>query len=235
VWCVKTGPKYPADYVNCLARMTQRHLRAEHTFHCMTDDPRGLDVGIAAAALPTTDLGGCWNKLRLFSPGLVPPPANILYLDLDVVVTGPLDPLAAWLPEETFVGQPDWNRPWFPQFNSSVMRFTAGAHEPLHGDFLRGVDTSALVRGDEWDATTRGYDKTVYRRGWRRFGSDQEWISSRLRRAGGVRRRAFPPGWVVSYKTHARRGLPPDARIVVFHGSPKPHEVDDPFVREHWR
>jgi len=43
------------------------------------------------------------------------------------------------------------------------------------------------------------------------------------------------PGQVVSYKKHVKiRGLG-DARIVYFHGTEKPHEVDAPFIREHWR
>jgi hypothetical protein len=28
--------------------------------------------------------------------------------------------------------------------------------------------------------------------------------------------------------------LPPDTRIVVFHGNPKPHEISDTFVKQHW-
>lgn len=44
------------------------------------------------------------------------------------------------------------------------------------------------------------------------------------------------PGHVVSLKFHdvRRRGLQ-DARIVYFHGRPKPHELNLPWIREHWR
>jgi len=41
---------------------------------------------------------------------------------------------------------------------------------------------------------------------------------------------------VYSYKRHCRgEGLPDDATIVCFHGSPLPHEVDDEWVKEYWR
>ena len=43
-------------------------------------------------------------------------------------------------------------------------------------------------------------------------------------------------GKVVSYKAHAARGLPPSARIVYFHGNPKPNELSHlPWVKESWR
>ena len=42
------------------------------------------------------------------------------------------------------------------------------------------------------------------------------------------------PGKIVSYKADV---MPPGERaaVVCFHGVPKPHEVKDGFVMEHWR
>lgn len=43
------------------------------------------------------------------------------------------------------------------------------------------------------------------------------------------------PGQVVSYKVHVRdKGLG-NARIVYFHGDSKPHEVNEPWLKDHWR
>lgn len=235
VFCVKSGAKYPAEYVNRLRRMVARNLSCPHTFHCLTDDPRGVDEGIVLHPLTPPDPGTCWNKLRLFEQGTAAPGTVILYLDLDVVVTGRLDDLLSWRPEEDFVGQPDWNRPLFPQFNSSVMRLQAGAHPEVADSFREKTSRGALQRRQEWDCTTRSREKVVYWRGWRRFGGDQEWITDALRPKKKVRSRAFPPGWIVSYKKHGRHGLPAGAKIVVFHGSPKPHEVGNDYVRENWR
>ncbi len=235
VFCVKSGAKYPADYANRLHRMVGRNLSLPHTFHCLTDDARGLDPGIVVHSLTPPDPVTCWNKLRIFGHGLAPDGAAILYLDLDVVVTGPLDDLVSFRTEETFLGQPDWNRPLFPQFNSSVMRLTAGAHPEVADLFGTEMRDGGLRRRDEWDGTTLRRDKVVYWRGWRRFGGDQEWITASLRPRRSIRSRAFPPGWIVSYKKHGRGGLPPGAKVVVFHGSPKPHEVANDYVHENWR
>ena len=53
----------------------------------------------------------------------------------------------------------------------------------------------------------------------------------------GVAVDLFPEEWCQSYKLHyLRRGkLSDDCRIVAFHGRPKPHEVNDFWVKENWR
>jgi hypothetical protein len=33
------------------------------------------------------------------------------------------------------------------------------------------------------------------------------------------------PGQVVSYKVHCQKGVPPDARVICFHGAPRPFAV----------
>lgn len=235
VFCVRTGGKYPADYVRRLRSMVRRHLGSAHDFYCLTDSEEPLGEGVAAVPLPGTDLGGCWNKLWLFSRGLVAEGTTMLYLDLDVVIVGSLDGLLAMSAAADFLGQPDWNRPLFPQFNSSVMRLRAGAQHGVLERFLHQIESGRLHRKDEWDRTTGSREKVVYWRGWRRFGGDQEWISAHLDPRLPIKKRAFAPGTIVSYKRHARGGAPAGASVVVFHGSPKPHEVNDVYVRENWK
>jgi hypothetical protein len=47
---------------------------------------------------------------------------------------------------------------------------------------------------------------------------------------------ALFPGEVLSLKAHDVRGRGlQSARIVYFHGNPKPNELDLPWVKEHWR
>lgn len=215
--------------------MVRRNLVARHSFHCLTEDPRGLDRDIIAVPLPGPDLGGCWNKLWLFSSDLAEPGTTILYLDLDVVLVDSIEELVTCSPDADFLGQPDWNRPLFPQFNSSVMRLRVRSHPEVLDRFMDECATGRLRRREEWDGTTRSREKVVYWRGWRRFGGDQEWISAHLRPRSSIRSRAFPRGWILSYKRHGRFEAPAGAKVVVFHGSPKPHEVENAYVREHWQ
>ena len=41
----------------------------------------------------------------------------------------------------------------------------------------------------------------------------------------------YPSDWLQSYTC----GYDMNAKIVVFHGAPKPHEVEDTWVKENWR
>jgi hypothetical protein len=43
------------------------------------------------------------------------------------------------------------------------------------------------------------------------------------------------PGQVVSYKGHVKANGLGNARICYFHGREKPHELDLPWIKEHWR
>lgn len=42
-------------------------------------------------------------------------------------------------------------------------------------------------------------------------------------------------GHIISYKARARKFGLGDARVVYFHGNPKPHEIDAEWVTENWR
>jgi hypothetical protein len=42
------------------------------------------------------------------------------------------------------------------------------------------------------------------------------------------------PGEVVDYLEECSEELPEGAKIVAFPRDPKPHEVDTPWVKEHW-
>jgi hypothetical protein len=59
---------------------------------------------------------------------------------------------------------------------------------------------------------------------------DQEWITH-LRDEGRLAVTHFDPALVQSYKYHCRDGLPPEAKIIVFHGNPKPDECSDGWIK----
>lgn len=60
--------------------------------------------------------------------------------------------------------------------------------------------------------------------------NDMDWIAQQ----GPAHIDALFPGQVLSYKVHIRGAELDDARIVYFHGQQKPHELDDPWIAEHW-
>jgi hypothetical protein len=235
VICMKWGSKYGPEYVNRLASMVRRHLARPHRFVCMTDDPSGLDTGIDARPLPGfSDPGGPergWRKISCFRRPLHDLEGPTLFIDLDVVVVGALDPFFEH--SGRFLIIKDWKRPWRPTGNSSVYRFEAGAHEDILERFL--LDHASIRR---------------------EVRNEQEYISRELHRQGILR--YWPPEWCVSFKYGCMAPFPinwfrspriPDgARIVIFHGHPNPPDAIEgrsikltrkvlptPWVAEHWR
>ena len=142
--CVKTGDKYSHEYVTRLRDGVARHLSIPHQFLCFTDDPV---EGVECSPLPM-DLPGWWAKVGLAKVG-----TPMLYLDLDVIITGDLREVAEW---EGFGIIKDW---YLPGFNSSVMKFTGD-----EDDIWRAFEPSVMSRiktGDQqWFTMMRPDAKT---------------------------------------------------------------------------
>ncbi len=149
--CVKTGPKYNGEYVRRLQKGIARHLptRMDHEFVCFTDDPV---PGVLCEKLPA-DLPGWWAKVGLFK--LREP---LIYLDLDVIVTGSLQPLLEW---DGFGIIKDW---WLPGFNSSVMKLT-GNEGHVWDDFIP-EDMPRLRLGDQQWVTEQMSGARTFPRSW---------------------------------------------------------------------
>ena len=59
VVCVKWGNKYPSQYANVLYNMVKRHTTVPFEFHCITDDPIGLDAHIKTIRFPNDNSYQC--------------------------------------------------------------------------------------------------------------------------------------------------------------------------------
>jgi hypothetical protein len=241
VLCLKWGTKYGPHHVHRLRAMVDRHLAAPHRFLCLTDDGAGLDASVERRPLPPGDLHGAWNKLLLFHRDLDDLGGTALYLDLDIVVLRALDPLLSYRPADPFVSIRDWYRPM--TWNSSVMRFRAGAGAwgRILDEFL-DLRARGLIRpsDDPAEAGTPEHSRVYYdlrRDPPERLTGDQEWITGIVRPGGEHRRHSFPDRWMASWRKHCRKTgrRPWLARVVVFHGHPKPDEVDVPWVARAWK
>lgn len=233
VLCMKWGTKYGPAYVNVLHAMVGRHLSPPFRFICLTDDADGIEQGIECRPLPSIELGGApphhgWRKISVFSPALHDLDGRVLFLDLDIVVVAALDP---------FFEQPgafciieNWTQRGSGIGNSSVFRFEAGAHLSVFEKFCRNAA-----------AITRAHPNS------------QTWLSKAI-----GEKTYWPKDWCRSFKHHCLPGrllrpfvpprLPEGARIIVFHGDPKPPDAARgvwpggrrrlraaPWIAEHWR
>lgn len=228
VVCMKWGTLYGPEYVNRLYHGVRRHLPRPFRFVCFTDDATGLEAAVDIQPLPETGspvtADTRWRKLALFRSGLAGIEGEVLFLDLDVVI---VDDLSRFLEHpgrfcvirDAELFRPRWTRRWFRPAreafyqrvgNTSVFRFTAGAHDDLLQRFNR-----------EHDAVVAGYR------------NEQEYLSDHLYQQGHLC--FWPAGWCASFKHDAvprgpasfwRDPQPPEgAAIVVFAGRPKMSDV----------
>ena len=137
VVCVKWGNKYPANYVNVLKSMVARHTTVPYTFHCLTDDPAGIDQDVNIVKLPNDPcIKTWWSKLWMFAPEM-PVKGNILFFDLDVVIFDNIDELFT-KDAGKFMIIRDFNRCRIKDWklsNSSVMRWQSGTMDYLWKEF----------------------------------------------------------------------------------------------------
>jgi hypothetical protein len=236
VLCMKWGTKYGPEYVDRLYGMVARNLARPFRFVCLTDDAAGIRTEVCCAPLPKLppiaqprERG--WRKLGSFSPelaGLLD--ETVLYLDLDVVVMGPLDPFF-----EHPGGFPmirDWYHLRRVVGNSSVYRYRPAERHALFEAFCG--DTDAIVS---------------------RIRNEQEFLSEYLQGRGELS--FWPKSWCQSFRISCLAPwplrawltprVPADCRILVFHGEPKPPEAmagrrsllqtfrPSPWIEPYWR
>ena len=213
VLCIKWGRKYAAADVNRLHAAVVRSLAGPFRFVCLTDDPAGIDPAVECFPIPFVHAerpgrDGGWRKLATFASPLYDLQGTALFLDLDLVVLRPIDELFAL--EGEFLIAHDARLARDGIGNSSAYRFRVGAH-PEFLDAFR-ADPDRII--------------PAYR-------NEQAYLSERLRAAGLMQE--WPAGWCVSFKHGCmpawpanywrRAACPPEARIVFFHGHPKPEEA----------
>jgi hypothetical protein len=224
VVCMKWGAKYGPHYVNRLFSMVTRHLARPHRFVCFTDDSTGVRADVETLTLPPMRVPGGrdrgWRKLSTFAAPLADLHGPVLFLDLDVVIVSSID--GFFEHPGAFCIIKDWAQPWRRTGNSSVYRFEAGAHAEILERFVR--DTARARRG---------------------VANEQEYLTREMRRKGALS--YWPRGWCVSFRygcvprfpasLFAAPKKPEDAKIIVFHGVPKPEEAlgRAPWIAEHWR
>lgn len=206
--CVlRSGGVYRPAHVQALRAQCAAWAPGE-PFICLTDT---LVPGVLCHPLQQ-GWPGWWAKLELFRPGVIPDGTRILYLDLDTVVVGSLGPILA-RPEPLIVLEDFYRHP--PTFarglGSGVMAWTAG--DP---------------RLTRWYETFLA-DPILYMRACG-TGGDQRFLETCLTLEASWKAVTFwpdvVPAAIVSYKVHCSGGqVPPAARLVCFHGRPKPWEV----------
>jgi hypothetical protein len=211
--------------------MVKRHCSLPFKFYCITENTTDIDSNIICLPLPTIPVKGWWFKPYIFSNSLSIK-GTVLYLDLDLVIVDNIDKLFQYLPKKLCIIR-DFVRaqaPAYNRFNSSVIKFSAGKYNYIWEDFAR----------DPYAVTTR-------------YRGDQDY----LYRMASKTAIYFPDNWIKSYKWEIRQSpkvditrqqnerkfkaieqkivTPKECCIAAFHGDPRPHNCEDPYIMNHWK
>jgi hypothetical protein len=206
ICCIRAGTAFAPAYVDILFDSVRRNLADgfEGDFTVFTDQPDEYTNGIITRPLPA-DLPGWWSKLALFRDDLFPKGDRVLFLDLDTIITGRLDELAAY--DGPLAILRDFYRP--DGLQSAVMAWEAGTA----ADIWESYEAAGCPQDDP--------------------GGDQAWIERSHSDASRLQD-AFP-SLFASYKADNLRNPPAAASVVVFHGEPRPHQVLTGWVPEVWK
>jgi hypothetical protein len=212
VICIKWGTAFPAEYVNRLYASVMKNVSRPTRFVLLTDDATGIVSGVQIQPIPDINLppqgmrGGPWRKLALWSAELALE-GDLLFLDLDVVITGSIDRLFDYEPGKFCIIR-NWTQKDDNIGNSSVMRFRAGSAPHLIPDF-------------EKDAVKLSYE----------YKNEQIYVS----RNSSLHKNYWPDGWCTSFKHEllpswpkrywADVPFPEKSSIAVFTGNPRPHDA----------
>ena len=230
--CVIHGDVYGWNYVEHLYNMLCRNLSGHVVLHVYTEAARDVPAPFIKHEL--TEWPGIagrkrswWYKMQLFNPERFC--GELLYFDLDVVIVRNID----WMlqqPLDYFWTIRDFRHvqhPGYNAMNSSLMRWNTEKFSWIWEQFKK-EDINTVIRSFPGD---QDYLNRMLTHEHKRYYDDSQFQSWRWQVADGGydfrRRQAKQPGTGAT--------ISPNASVLVFHGSPKPHEVTDPQVQALWR
>lgn len=229
--CVIHGNAYDWSYVDRLYSMISRHLSCPIIMHVYTESNRPVPLPYVKHCLDDWNIGGAkrswWYKMQMFNANHYSGP--LLYFDLDTVIVGNID----WIlncPTDMFWGVRDFKYLWKPHLyniNSSIMWWDTSKFDWVWQNF-KTQDLSTVVR---------------------RYHGDQDFITETIPQH---QRRCFNPAQVQSWRWECLDGgydfkrrmhknpgtgtkITDKTSVLVFHGNPKPKEVQDSLIIQHWQ
>ncbi len=214
VICINWGSLYGAPYINRLYGMVARNITPPFRFVAFTDTRDGVRPEIDCFDLPPMPgeipkkTPGKWQKSRLWTAELGDLTGNFLFLDLDVLITGSLDPFFDFGdPDQVILGSNAATWP-FKRGQTSIYRAPVGKLAPLQD--LYAADPQGVA------------DK---------YRFEQFFVAENA--PGGVD--FWPKPWMRHFRIECipklplnffrPPALPKGCRVVIFAGGPNPPEA----------
>jgi hypothetical protein len=211
---MKWGSRYGPEYVNRIHGMVKRNTTPPFRVICMTDDPRGIHPEVLCLGLPElgcprpTNAPGKWPKAALWNRDLFGLTGVALFMDLDVVITGGLDPFFSFGQPHDVILARNRIKPLERLGQTSIFRFPIGEHGYMLENFRQDPEGIAGKYQFEQRYVTRCIQGGV--KFW-----PHRWVKH-------FRRDCLGP-WPLRYLRPAR--LPRGARVIIFPGKPDPADA----------
>ena len=229
--CVIHGNKYDWCYVERLYNMVKRHSTRPIRFHVFTEPDRYVpDHMIKHVLQDWPGIAGpkksWWYKMQMLEPGRIS--GRLLYFDLDIVIVDNIDWMQG-LDARYFWSIRDFRHLWRPSW--------------------KGMNSSVML----WDTTRfawiwKEFQKNDVKIQARLFHGDQDFLNSVLTEHD---LKFMDENMIKSWRWQIKDGgmdmktriyrrpdegsvLLPGVKILIFHGSPKPHDVHDPVIAQNW-
>jgi hypothetical protein len=210
--CMNWGTAYGADYVNRLYGMVSRNITGPFKLVCYTDNREGIHPDVELHDCPEVDIphpkrNRGFRKISLWADQLPGLEGDVLFLDLDIVITDNIDCFFDYEPDSDFVVIHNWTQPEKRIGNTSAYRFKIGSHPYLLSNLLENHEEVMA-----------------------RFTNSQTYISYTVNNMS-----FWPDEWCRSFKVHCvPRGvkrwmvephLPEGTKLVAFPGTPNPPDA----------
>jgi hypothetical protein len=230
--CVIHGTGYDWIYVERLRNMLARNLSREVRMHVYTEAHREVPPHMVKHVLdewPGIDgpRKSWWYKMQLFNPAHHQ--GDMLYFDLDVAIVDNID----WMVTQTteyFWTIRDFRylqKEKHNAMNSSAMWFNVSRFGWIWDEFCKS-DIAATTRRYQGD---QDYLQVMLTHEHKRYYDRNRFQSWRWQCVDGgynfASRKFNKPG--------AGATLAPETAVIVFHGQPKPHQIQDPVVVNFWQ
>ena len=233
--CLIHDTLYDWSYVDKLYRSLCRNLTPTVRMHVYTESTRFVPNNYIRHNIEEWDgvrgpKRSWWYKIQLFNTAhWERSNTKMLYFDLDTVIVGNID----WL------WQGDSNKFWAPRdfkylmrssrwaINSSVMWFDPSKYQYVYKQF----DLKQIVNNPRCP-----------------WHGDQDYIYEKVKddvafydtnRIVSYRWQVQEGGYDFRYRKPIDPGSPSavggEVSVLVFHGKPNPHEVQDSLIAQHWR
>jgi len=221
--------KYTSRHVNRLYKAISKNLTIPHEFICITDEPEGIKCRTIPLWDKCSHLGGCYNRLYVFSEEMKEIIGNrFVCIDLDCVVLGNLDSIFSRQDDFVMMEYYKEGRVSKQKYNGSLFMMTAGSRDQVWSKFRFEKSIQEVTEFNKLKINNRR-KKSIQR--YR--GTDQAWINYIL----GDKEKVFTrDDGVYQYKRLKNKSKPPkNAKLVFFaNGCLDPSILGEKWIKKYW-